>query len=151
MNPSISRKIRTKRLRGRRCVRCGKKLVGYRRIFCGEECAREDRAEKMRLKRAKGVLAGKCPTCGRRAPSWKPGVRAHTGGSSHDQPQDGGRVRGAGKDAAERQGGKEARRQRSKEAGNGFTAEDRPSRASAEGAENERDFVQTKKPAPFQR
>ena len=148
MNLSEGNRNRALRLRGRRCVRCGKKLEGYRRIFCGAECRREDRAEKMRLKRAKGLSAGKCPTCGRRAPSGKAGVNVHTGPSSHDRRGSGGRVRGERKDAAERQGGKEARRQGSKEAGNGFTAEARPSRASAEGAENERDFVQTQKNRP---
>ena len=110
MNPSFAKEIQRLRLRGRRCVRCGKKLEGYRRIFCGADCRREDRGEKMRLKRDKGRIVGKCPVCGRRAPSGKAGVNDHTGASSHN------RTEGAGEGAG---GGRKGLREAKKPGGRG--------------------------------
>jgi hypothetical protein len=68
-------------------VRCGRKLEGYRRIFCGTECRNADNREKKQLKRAQGRLAGKCPVCGRRVVSRKGGVTVDTGGSGDDRGQ----------------------------------------------------------------
>jgi hypothetical protein len=50
---------------------CGKRLLtkdglpDYRRHFCGADCARTDRREKMRAKRAQ-LKSGRCPLCGSR-------------------------------------------------------------------------------------
>ena len=99
MNPLEGNRNRALRLRGRRCVRCGKKLEGFRRIFCGAECKRGDDRERKRLKRAKGRAEGKCLLCGRRFSSGMAGVSRDTGGSSHDRRGGGGRVRGGGREA----------------------------------------------------
>lgn len=62
--------MRSKRL-PRVCSRanCGKRLLkrdgtpDYHRHFCGDECSRADRREKMRAKRT-ALKTGRCPTCG---------------------------------------------------------------------------------------
>jgi len=38
----------------------------FRRIFCGAECKKAERLEKLRVRRA-AAAKGKCPTCGRRS------------------------------------------------------------------------------------
>ncbi len=58
--------------RGRVCSRagCGQSIVGsdgrprYDRNFCGEECRRADKRERMQEKRRKARI-GRCPTCGK--------------------------------------------------------------------------------------
>jgi hypothetical protein len=60
-------------LRGRVCIRagCGKLLVGndgrpiYDRNFCGSDCRRADKRERMQEKRRK-ARKGRCPHCGRK-------------------------------------------------------------------------------------
>jgi hypothetical protein len=84
------------RLKGRRCVRCGRKLEGYRRFFCGAECKRADYREKKQLKRAQGRTADKCPLCGRWVASRKPGVTRDTRPSSHDRGEGKGGGRAGG-------------------------------------------------------
>jgi len=59
--------------RGRVCIRagCGKPLIGndgrpiYDRNFCGEECRRADKRERMQEKRRK-ARGGRYPHCGRK-------------------------------------------------------------------------------------
>ena len=77
-------------------MRCGRKLEGYRRIFCGPECRGADNREKKQLKRAQGRRQGKCPVCGRRVGSKKAGVNVDTGPSSHDRSEG----KGGGREAA---------------------------------------------------
>jgi hypothetical protein len=56
------------------CIRkgCAKDLLkrdgspDFRRIFCGDECKKVERLEKLRVKRA-AAAKGKCPPCGRRS------------------------------------------------------------------------------------
>jgi endogenous inhibitor of DNA gyrase (YacG/DUF329 family) len=51
------------------CSRCGEDFVqadgslDYRRHFCGDECSRADRHERMQAMRAR-LKTGRCPTCG---------------------------------------------------------------------------------------
>lgn len=61
------------KLAGRHCVRCGKKLAGYRGFFCGPDCRRADYREKKRLRRARARLGQQCPLCG----SWQPSRKGH--------------------------------------------------------------------------
>ena len=155
MNPPVGKNLRGGKLRGRRCVRCGKKLEGYRRIFCGAECRREDNREKKQSKRAGARGVAICPLCGRRTSLKVPRVNVDTAPSSHDRRGSGGEGAGRKKRRgreARGQGGKEAKKQGSKEAGNGFTAEAYRTAGRRRGRREREGFrPDTKKPAPFQR
>jgi hypothetical protein len=54
----------------------------FRRIFCGVECKKAERLEKLRVKRAVAAK-GKCPTCGRRSSGDARFRRAVTGDTAH--------------------------------------------------------------------
>jgi hypothetical protein len=97
MSASLPKKIRGVKLRGRRCVRCGKKLEGYRRFFCGEECKRGDYREKKQVKRAQARSEAYCPYCGRWGASGKGPVTGDRGPSGEDRRGNGGRGAGQGK------------------------------------------------------
>ncbi len=55
----------------------------FRRIFCGVECKKAERLEKLRAKRAVAAK-GKCPTCGRRSSGDARFRRAVTGDTPHE-------------------------------------------------------------------
>ena len=141
MKPPLPKIVGRMRLRGRRCVRCGTKLEGYRRIFCGAECKRGDDRERKRLKRARGRSEGKCMLCGRRFTTREAGVSRDTGPSSHDRRGGGG---GCGTGASSRPG--PSRQPSLRELG----AEDFHRKRSGCGAMPALSWKR-KKPAPFQR
>ena len=106
----LAKRKRPGRLRGRRCVRCGKKLDGYRRFFCGRDCRREDYREKKQAKRAQARSGSYCALCGRWGASGRGAVTRDRAPGSRDRSE------GVGEGAV---GGRKAAREARKPGGSG--------------------------------